>query len=271
MFERFSDRARKVMALANQEAQRLNHEYIGTEHFLLGFIKEGSGVGATALKNLDIDLEKLRLDIEKILQPRPKIITKGKLPQTPVAKKVIEYAVDYARSLNHNYVGTEHLLYGLIAEKGGVASQVLMNNDLDEGKIKKGLEDFLGVSPQSEEVQEIQKPVDYWMIPRENMNLVTFLQTHEYKVVEGPTNYFNISKVEDSSDIKVGKLDFNRDGYIRVIYDLDNVKQMKYALDLRDIFDKNMVEYEEEPPSAEVLKKLKKPIKDIASLIQRLE
>src|SRR2546430_2770639 len=107
MYERFTDRARKVMQLANQEAQRFNHEYIGTEHILLGLIKEGSGVAANVLKNLDIDLRKVRQEIEKIVQPGPDILTTGKLPQTPRAKKVIEFAIEEGRSLNHNYIGTE--------------------------------------------------------------------------------------------------------------------------------------------------------------------
>src|SRR5215213_9309841 len=102
MYERFTDRARKVMQLANQEAQRFNHEYIGTEHILLGLVKEGSGVAANVLKNLDVDLRKIRLEVEKIVQAGPDMVTMGKLPQTPRAKKVIEYAIEEARNLNHN-------------------------------------------------------------------------------------------------------------------------------------------------------------------------
>src|SRR5207244_1093646 len=127
MYERFTDRARKVMQLANQEAQRFNHEYIGTEHILLGLVKEGTGVAANVLKNLDIDLRKIRLEVEKIVQAGPDMVTMGKLPQTPRAKKVIEYSIEEARNLNHNYVGTEHLLLGLLREQEGVAAQVLMN------------------------------------------------------------------------------------------------------------------------------------------------
>lgn len=97
MNERFTDRARKVMQLANQEAQRFNHEYIGTEHILLGLIKEGSGVAAHVLKNLDIDLRKIRLEVEKIVQSGPDTVTAGKLPQTPRAKKVIEYSIEEAQ------------------------------------------------------------------------------------------------------------------------------------------------------------------------------
>src|SRR5687768_13254072 len=102
MYERFTDRSRKVMQLANQEAQRFNHEYIGTEHILLGLIKEGSGVAANVLKNLDISFHKVRQEIEKIVQSGPDMVTMGKLPQTPRSKKVIEYAVEEAKSLKHN-------------------------------------------------------------------------------------------------------------------------------------------------------------------------
>ena len=123
MYERFTDRARKVMQLANQEAQRFNHEYIGTEHVLLGLIKEGSGVAANVLKNLDVDLRKIRLEVEKLVQSGPEMVTMGKLPQTPRAKKVIEYSMEEARNLNHNYVGTEHILLGLLREQEGVAAR----------------------------------------------------------------------------------------------------------------------------------------------------
>src|SRR6516162_2806437 len=129
MYERFTDRARKVMQLANQEAQRFNHEYVGTEHVLLGLIKEGSGVAANVLKNLEIDLRKIRNEVEKIVQAGPEMVTMGKLPQTPRAKKAIEYAIEEARNLNHNYVGTEHLLLGLLRVQDGVAAKVLMNLD----------------------------------------------------------------------------------------------------------------------------------------------
>src|SRR5712672_1836463 len=144
MFERFTDRARKVMALANQEAQRFNHEYIGTEHILLGLVKEGSGVGANVLKNLDVDLRKVRLEVEKLVKSGPDMVTMGKLPQTPRAKKVIEYAIEEARNLNHNYVGTEHLLLGLLREQEGVAAQVLMNLNLKLDEVREEVLNLLG-------------------------------------------------------------------------------------------------------------------------------
>ena len=131
MFERFTDRARKVMSLANQKAQRFNHEYIDTEHILLGLIKEDSGVGATVLKKLDVDIKKLRFEIEKHVKSGPDIVTIGKLPPTPRAKKVIEYAIEEARALNHNYIGTEHILLGILRENEGTAAQVLMHIGLN--------------------------------------------------------------------------------------------------------------------------------------------
>ncbi len=155
MFERFTDRARKVMALANQEAQRFNHEYIGTEHILLGLVKEGSGVGANVLKNLDVDLRKVRLEVEKLVKAGPEMVTMGKLPQTPRAKKVIEYAIEEARNLNHNYVGTEHLLLGLLREHDGVAAQVLMNLGLKLEEVREEVLNLLGAGADSEGTETI--------------------------------------------------------------------------------------------------------------------
>src|SRR4051794_467905 len=157
MFERFTDRARKVMALANQEAQRFNHEYIGTEHILLGLVKEGSGVGANVLKNLDVDLRKVRLEVEKLVKSGPDMVTMGKLPQTPRAKKVIEYAIEEARNLNHNYVGTEHLLLGLLREHDGVAAQVLMNLGLKLEEVREEVLNLLGAGVENEEPNAPEK------------------------------------------------------------------------------------------------------------------
>ncbi|MFQ5956942.1 MAG: Clp protease N-terminal domain-containing protein, partial [Candidatus Brocadiales bacterium] len=127
MFDKFTDRARKVMALAREEARRYNHEYIGTEHILLGLVKEGSGVAANVLQNLDIELKKIRIEVEKIVQTGPDLVSVGQLPFTPKVKKVLEFAMEEAKNLGHNYIGTEHLLLGLLREHEGVAAQVLLN------------------------------------------------------------------------------------------------------------------------------------------------
>jgi ATP-dependent Clp protease ATP-binding subunit ClpC len=154
MFERFTDRARKVMALANQEAQRFNHEYLGTEHILLGLVKEGTGVGANVLKNLGVDLAAVRTEVGKMIKPGQEGSTIGKLPQTPQAKKVIESAIHEARSLNHNYVGTEHLLLGLLHEQDGVAAAVLRNLGLNLENVRTETLSLLGCSAGPEEIEE---------------------------------------------------------------------------------------------------------------------
>jgi len=144
MYERFTDRARKVMQLSNLEAQRFNHEYIGTEHILLGLVKERTGVAASVLMNLDVDLQKLRLEVENIVHVGPDLFTRSKLPLTPRAKKVIEYAMQESRGLNQNYVGTEHLLLGLLREREGVAAQVLMNLGLKLDVVREEVLSILG-------------------------------------------------------------------------------------------------------------------------------
>jgi len=144
MFDRMTDRARKVMELARQEAQRLNHEYIGTEHILLGLIKEGSGVAASVLNNLDVNLKAIRLEVEKMVPGGSNMATIGqKLPYTPRAKKVLELSFEEARNLGHNYIGTEHLLLGLLRENDGVAAQVLLNLGLKLEDVRDEVLSFL--------------------------------------------------------------------------------------------------------------------------------
>ena len=125
MFERFSQRARRVVVLAQEEARVLNHNYIGTEHILLGLIREGQGVAAQALESLGISLEAVRQQVEKIIG-RGQQAPSGHIPFTPRAKKVLELSLREAQSLGHDYIGTEHILLGLIREGSGVAAQVLV-------------------------------------------------------------------------------------------------------------------------------------------------
>ncbi len=146
MFDRFTDRAKKVMSFARQEAQKFNHEYIGTEHILLGLVQEGSGVAANVLKNMDIDLEKVRHEVEKIVKTGPSMVTMGQLPFTPRAKKVLELSMEEASQLSHNYIGTEHLLLGLIKENEGIAAQVLMNLGVKLEEVREEVLEFLGAS-----------------------------------------------------------------------------------------------------------------------------
>jgi ATP-dependent Clp protease ATP-binding subunit ClpC len=121
----FTDRVRKVLAMAREEAIRLQHDYVGTEHILLGLIREGEGVAAAVLMNLNVDLEQIHERIEDSVRKGKATIALGELPYTSRAKKVLEYAMAEARELNHSYVGTEHLLLGLLREEKGIAAQVL--------------------------------------------------------------------------------------------------------------------------------------------------
>jgi ATP-dependent Clp protease ATP-binding subunit ClpC len=142
MFERFTDRARRVVVLAQEEARRLNHNYIGPEHILLGLIHEGQGVAAKALESLGISLDAVRQQVEEIIgqgQQAPS----GKIPFTPRAKKVLELSLREAQQLKHNYIGTEHILLGLIREGDGVPAQVLVKLGVDLNRVRQQVIELL--------------------------------------------------------------------------------------------------------------------------------
>ena len=122
MFEQFTDAVHRVMELANMEAQQFNHEHIEPEHALLGLTKLGKGIAVNVLKKLDVDLQKVRLELENSMKRGPYEVTMGKLPQTPGMKNVMEYAMEEAGNLNHRCVGTHHILLGLLREEEGVAA-----------------------------------------------------------------------------------------------------------------------------------------------------
>ncbi len=156
MFERFTDRARRVVVLAQEEARMLNHNYIGTEHILLGLIHEGEGVAAKALESLGISLEGVRSQVEEIIgqgQQAPS----GHIPFTPRAKKVLELSLREALQLGHNYIGTEHILLGLIREGEGVAAQVLVKLGADLNRVRQQviqlLSGYQGKEPASSAVE----------------------------------------------------------------------------------------------------------------------
>jgi len=145
MFNRFTERARKVIVLAKEEARRYNHDYIGTEHILLGLIREGEGVATAVLQNLGLGLDVIREELEKIIQPGNTSQVLGDVPFTPRAKKALELAAEEARNMGHNYIGTEHLLLGLLKEGEGVASEVLFNLGIDLEKVRKEISNLLGM------------------------------------------------------------------------------------------------------------------------------
>jgi ATP-dependent Clp protease ATP-binding subunit ClpC len=135
MFERFTERAREVIVLAQDEARRLSHNYIGTEHLLLGLLREEEGLAARALESLGVTLEEVRAQVARIIGQGDEVTT-GQIPFTPRAKKVLELALREALSLGHNYVGSEHILLGLVRENQGVAARVLLGLDADAEKIR---------------------------------------------------------------------------------------------------------------------------------------
>src|SRR5579863_2354004 len=134
-FDRFTERARKVLSLAQEEAQRFQHNYIGTEHLLLGLVREGEGVAARVLESLGAELYKVRQAVEFIIGRGDRIVL-GEIGLTPRAKKVIELAVDEARRLNHHYIGTEHILLGLVREGEGIAAGVLESLGVNLEKVR---------------------------------------------------------------------------------------------------------------------------------------
>ncbi len=159
MFDRFTDRARRVMSLAKNEAQRLNHEYIGTEHLLLGLIHEGSGVASNVLRHMGIDLKKIRAELEKVVKGSTTLVSMGNLPFTPRAKKVLELSLEEASQIGHNYIGTEHLLLGLIKESEGIAARVLTNLGVKLEDVREEVLEFLGAEmTQSGEETEAGPP-----------------------------------------------------------------------------------------------------------------
>jgi ATP-dependent Clp protease ATP-binding subunit ClpC len=144
MFDRFTERARKVVLLARKEAARLNSEYIRTEHILLGLVKEQEGIAARALANLHVDLKSLLREIERHVQRGNALTSGDDIPFTPRAKKVLELAIEEARRLNHNYIGTEHLLLGLIREGEGIAARVLQDMGIELDKVQAEVMKLLG-------------------------------------------------------------------------------------------------------------------------------
>jgi ATP-dependent Clp protease ATP-binding subunit ClpC len=157
MHDKFTERVRKVIYLAREEAARLQHDYIGTEHLLLGVIREGEGIAATVLNNLGVDLDHIRQAVENMVSSSGGTMTIGEIPFTPRAKRVLELAVEEARSLGHNYVGTEHLLLGLIREGEGVAAKVLLELGVDRKRVREETLKLLGGTPSNAQAEREER------------------------------------------------------------------------------------------------------------------
>lgn len=151
-FDIFTDRARKVCGLARQAAQRFNHDYIGTEHMLIGLVQEGSGVAASVMANLSVNTAAILAHVGELVSHGTTMVTMGQLPWTPRCKKVLERSLEEARNLGHTYVGTEHLMLAIAYEKEGIAAQVLRNLHINPDDIHRQILELLGHGEEDEDV-----------------------------------------------------------------------------------------------------------------------
>lgn len=185
MFERFTDRARKVMALANQSAQQHQHEYIGTEHMLAGLLREGSGVGASVLRNLRV-FDDVDASLKRLFTTGD-VVSMGKLAQTPRARRAVELAIESSRDKGDNYVGTEHLLLGLIREQDGAAAQVLLNHGVTFEKALAEINALFGVDPRPSTEASSELPSMYGEATMRLVNwdaIVAHIEALERRVAE---------------------------------------------------------------------------------------
>ena len=220
MFERFTDRARRVVVLAQEEARMLNHNYIGTEHILLGLIHEGEGVAAKALESLGISLDAVRQQVEEIIgqgQQAPS----GHIPFTPRAKKVLELTSREARQLGHHYIGTEHILLGLIREGEGVAAQVLVKLGADLNRVRQQviqlLHGYQGKEPEAAPGGRGRSRVPADVPARVNV-IESRLSAIEQRVGTGPATGDldeQIAQVRRDKESALDSQDFERAGSLR--------------------------------------------------------
>ena len=253
MFERFTDRARKVMALANEEAQRFNDDYVVTEHVLLGLIKEGcTGVGGNALKHIGIDLERLKSEIERRISESSQVL--DETSRTSI-DRIREHACQFARDLNHAYVGTEHLLDGLLAEKGSTAELVLSEQGVDRVGYRVAVATILGYS-----LKEVRSPDN----PDKSLFDVAFPYNFSIHpcAIRLYQDGFGIGEIPISD----GKL-----GTPILKYEPGNTEQIESVTNLRDTLESRKIIYEEHPPRNEVAKSLRDSVRNVISLVDRVE
>ncbi len=183
-FDKFTDRARKVLTLAQDEAQRFNHNYIGTEHLLLGLVREGEGVAARVLENMNVELSKVRTAVEFIIGRGDRPVV-GEVGLTPRAKRVIELAIDEARRLGHNYIGTEHLLLGLVREGEGIAAGVLESLGVNLDKVRHQVIHVLSQSSSVSPAQETKRPSKTPTLDQLGINLTDAARANKLDPVIG--------------------------------------------------------------------------------------
>ncbi|MBE0478356.1 ATP-dependent Clp protease ATP-binding subunit [Candidatus Aerophobetes bacterium] len=182
MFNRFTEKARRVILLAREEAKRLDHDYLGTEHLLLGLIREGEGVAALSLQSLGVDLGQVRQEVERAVGRGGGSLFLGQIPFTPRAKKVLELAVNEARNLGHNYIGTEHLLLGLIREGEGVAAQILTNLGVELERVR---EEVVALIGEKSSLERVSQPSNTPTLDRYGRDLTVLARQGELDPVIG--------------------------------------------------------------------------------------
>ena len=275
MFQKFTDNARRVVALASQEAQRLNHNYLGPEHLLLALVKEGSGVGATVLHQLGWDLRKIRGEVEKRSPTGPDTTPIGKIPHNPQLKKIIENAVAYALKLGSEHVGTEHLLYGLTQIDNGVVANLFQEHGLTK-LIQEELSTFLSSIPGSGVVKDStekattitsQTKNDYWLIPRGSMDLSKVIESYGFTIVKDSEGVPRICGGVNPEQ----PLGLIKSGNPTLVYSLDNLTQISDVLKLREVLSRNNQQYTEEPPLRQVYEEVKSPVLQQVTLLSRIE
>jgi ATP-dependent Clp protease ATP-binding subunit ClpA len=220
MFERFTDRARRVVVLAQEEARLLNHNYIGTEHILLGLLHEGRGVAASALQSLGISLEAVRQQVEGIIG-RGQQAPSGHITFTPRAKKVLELSLREAQQLGHDYIGTEHILLGLIREGEGVAAQVLVRLGADLNRVRRQVIQLLHGHQGKEPASSLDAPGGPWRgrdVPSGVTALESRLSAIEQRVGTGPATADldeQIAHVRRDKESAIGSHDFEQAASLR--------------------------------------------------------
>lgn len=263
MYEKFTDDLRKILLLANQEAFRFNHDYVGTEHLLLGIVKARSNPASSILESLNIELSRVRLEVEKLVQSGPDMVSFGKYPQTPRAKKVIEYAMSYARTIGTDYVGPLHLLYGLVNEEEGIGAKVLT------GFVEKiTLMEAIRNRIKGEE-RGIESTL-FWKIPKKDMDLAQVLGLFGYIAVdsEGQRHYY--SPELNTGERKDALLRLDNAQTPTILYDTKQLKQMLAAYKLRSTLEFQGVIFSEEPDRATVAGSLRESVKDKTDLADKI-
>lgn len=276
MLEKFSDGAINAMNLANQEAQRFKHEHLGTEHVLLGLLKEG-GLNSGVLKGLDIRLQTARAKVEELVKPREYGIQTGRPPQTPRTKKIIELAIEFARGQGANFVGVEHMLYGVLAEEDGVGAIVLNQLGLTKKVYLERFREFY--KPQEETASTSAQPDQtHWRIPRDKMSIQGVIKTYGFRTELVSTSAekprIDVFGRQTNEGRCIGRIEFEDEE--RKIYCEATVNY--HSSDVAEAFafrqaleDQGITDYHEEPPREVVAEELRRNAKETSSLADRIE